>query len=267
MEVPVPPNLTSLVTSVMQYSETAPNVEKKTPKISVNLTDDDLQGLHMGIGEGLLGVPNSALFHNSCLSDVSFIQNKGANAIPDNLLDATHNYTGQRRNEDHSIAIIVDELTNAEADQQQRGEILLPTKPGHQSQVSESDGGTTAKSYCPSVSMPTRFKAAAQKMAGAARVNLEVDFDKTQFETKKMGSFIRNDFAESDDEIDKSIDTTDEGMSILGSENMQQSRQSAMRTCRVHAVPEIQERSPPSNVKARQLSQENKRLFTFSKQR
>ena len=120
MEVPVPPNhaskASSMITSCMQYSETAPNQEKQAPKISVNLTDDDSQILHMGIGEGLLGVPNSALFRNGSLSDVSFINNNGigGNAAPIDLLDATCNY---RRNEDLSLAVIVDELANTESEQ------------------------------------------------------------------------------------------------------------------------------------------------------
>ena len=131
---------------------------------------------------------------------------------------------------------------------------------------SESDGGTTAKSYCPSVTGPTKLKAAAHKLTGA-RINLEVEIDKTQFESKKHGSFIRNDFAESDDELAQSVETTDEGLSMLG--NSMQQRNNGMKTSRVQAVPEIHERSPPNNVKStsRQLSQENKRLFTFSKQR
>ena len=89
------------------------------------------------------------------------------------------------------------------------GDILLPCKNNaNDSMRSDSDGCTTAKSYCPQVSA-LRF--AAKK---TTRIDLEVDIDRSHFEQLKLGSYIRNDFAESDDDTVKSAATTDEFESI-----------------------------------------------------
>lgn len=116
---------------------------------------------------------------------------------------------------------------------------------------SDSDGCTTAKSYCPQVS-GLRF--AAKK---STRIDLEVDIDRSHFEQHKLGSFIRNDFAESDDDIEKSAVTTDEF----------ESKGNQSGDYLINVVPLARERSPPgaTSSQKKQHSPENKKLFTFSK--